>query len=71
METWKQIADYLDEKGISQKFISDKTGISAPILNMSLHGKRKLTLGEYAAICYVLGVDTNYFLKPRVPEEIK
>lgn len=66
--TEKQIKVYLREKGISQAHISKVTGIPEPILSMILNEKRKMTLEEYSLICGALKVNTNKFLKPRLPE---
>ncbi len=65
------IKEFLRSNGISQTFVSKKTGIALPKLNMALNENRKLTLEEYALICGVLEVDTNRFLKPRIPDETK
>lgn len=59
------IKQYLKENGISQTFISKKTEINLPKLNLALNGKRKLTFDEYCLICGALGVSTSHFLKPR------
>ena len=61
------IKKYLEEIGMSQAFLSRRTEIASPKLNLALNGSRKLSLDEYAVICGVLGVDTNFFLKPRLP----
>ena len=66
--TEKQIKVYLKENGISQVHISKATGIPEPILSMILNEKRKMTLEEYSLICGALKVNTNKFLKPRLPE---
>ena len=58
------IKDYLENNGITQAFLSRKTGIEAPKLSMALNGTRKLSLDEYSVICGVLKVDTNFFLRP-------
>lgn len=63
----KEIKKYLDDKGISQAYLSRKTKIPSDKLNLSLNGKRKLTLDEYATICWALGVNTDKFLHPRIP----
>ncbi len=68
MEANLEIKEYLESKGISQAFLGRKTGISFSKLNLALNGARKLSLDEYAIICGVLGVDTNFFLKPRMPD---
>lgn len=67
MQANLEIRDYLLNNGITQSFISKKTGIEPSKLNLSLQGKRRLSLEEYAAICGVLGVDTNKFLQPQMP----
>ena len=63
------VKTYLKENGISQTFVSKKTGIPLPKLNLALNGNRRLTLEEYVGICSVLEVNTDKFLKPRLPEK--
>lgn len=58
-----KIKNYLKENGISQTYLSKKTEISLPKLNMALNGSRKMSLDEYAAICEALSLHTDYFLK--------
>lgn len=65
----KSISQYLKENGISQAFLSRKTGIAPSKLSQSLSGNRKLTLDEYCVICGALGVNIDKFLKPRMPDE--
>lgn len=67
------VKQYLEENGITQAFLSRKTGIDAIKLNLALNGNRRMTFDEYALICAVLKLDTNFFLKPRLPdgEEVK
>lgn len=69
MEVGMKIKKYLEENGISQAHISRETRINPAKLNLSLNGKRRFTFDEYAIICGVLGVDTNFFLKARLPDE--
>lgn len=64
-----EIKKYLEENGITQVFIARKTGIDPSKLSLSLNGDRKLTFDEYSLICGVLGVNTDKFLKPRMPDE--
>jgi len=68
METALDIKKYLDEHGITQVFVTRKTGIEVAKLNLALNGNRRLTFDEYSLICGVLGVNTDYFLKPRLPD---
>lgn len=64
------IKKYLEENGIKQAFVSEKTGISAPILNMMLNDNRKIEANEYMKICDAIGVPLEQF-KPRLPDETK
>lgn len=66
-----KIKRYLQEHGISQAFLSRKTGISAAKLNLSLNGKRNIPFDEYELICGALCLDTNTFLEPRLPDTLK
>lgn len=70
MEVGIKIKKYLEENGISQTYIGKRTGIELPKLNLALNGNRKFTFDEYCLICGVLKVNTDFFLKPRVPEKI-
>lgn len=69
MQTNLEIKKYLEENGITQAFISRRTGIEPSKLSLALNGERKLTFDEYSIICGVLGVNTDKFLKPRLPDE--
>lgn len=71
MEVGIKIKSYLEEKGITQAFISRQTGIELPKLNLALNGKRKITFEEYSIICGALNVNTDFFLKPRLPKQTK
>ena len=55
----------IDEMGLKQKFVSEKTGIPEPKLCMILNGKRKCEVGEYASICAVIGSDIREFIKEK------
>lgn len=69
MEVGEKIKRYIEEKGISQTYISRKTGITLPKLNLALNGNRRLTFPEYEVICWVLDVNTDKFLQPKMPEQ--
>ena len=69
MRMEEEMKKYLEENGISQTFISKKTGIELPKLNMSLNGHRRFTFPEYELICGALNVNTDKFLKPRLPDQ--
>lgn len=69
MEVGLKIKRYLEDNGISQAYISRVTKIDTVKLNLALNGNRRFTFDEYALICGVLKVNTDYFLKPRLPEK--
>lgn len=56
------INTYLQDKGITQASISHKTQITQNALNLSLNGKRKLSLDEYVDICDALEVPYDLFI---------
>lgn len=58
-----KIKNKIDDLGIKQKTIADRTGISESKLSLSLQEKRKLSAGEYASICIFLKADFKEFLK--------
>lgn len=60
-----RILDYIQSSGISQAFVSKRAGIPISKLNLALHGKRKLQMNEYEAICFALDVNPDKFLVPR------
>lgn len=61
----EKIKKYVNEHGITQTHISEKTGITLPKLNLALNGNRRLTFDEYELICGALNVNTDKFLEPR------
>lgn len=69
LEVGLKIKKYLEDNGISQAHISRATKIDTVKLNLALNGNRRFTFDEYALICGALKLNTDYFLKPRVPEK--
>ena len=61
--TGKKIKDYLNNKGISQTFVSNKTGIPISTLNAALNGNRKILAEEYFLICKALEIPLDTFVK--------
>ena len=62
MKIYQKISLYINENGIKQRFISDKTWIPENILSMILNGKRKMDADEFVEIILALGVDANFFI---------
>jgi transcriptional regulator with XRE-family HTH domain len=61
--TGKKIKNYLNNKGISQTFVSNKTGIPISTLNAALNGNRKILAEEYFLICQALEIPLDTFVK--------
>lgn len=62
-----EIKLYLAKKGLTQKYVCDKTGIGYDRLCRILKGKATMRLDEYEFICWALGVGVEKFLQPREP----
>ncbi|MCI8800177.1 MAG: helix-turn-helix transcriptional regulator [Lachnospiraceae bacterium] len=60
------IKAYLNDKGIRQSYVSKKTGIPAPVLNMILNNNRKIEANEYMKICDAINVPLEQF-RQRMP----
>lgn len=56
-----RIKKYLEEKGISQTFLAEKSTVPISALNPILNEKRKVTAEEYFLICEALNVSTEKF----------
>lgn len=63
----ESLRGYIDEMGVKQKTVADKSGISESAFCLILQGKRKCEIGEYASICSALNVPMGNFMKPRLP----
>ena len=68
MDVGMKIKGYLESKGVSQAFLSTKSGIPPAKLNLALNGKRRLSLPEYESICWALGVGVDAFMEPKPPK---
>lgn len=62
----KKIKKYLEANGISQSFLSGKTGIKISTLNQMLNGIRNIKAEEYFTICSALGLSTEFFANGRI-----
>ncbi len=62
MKVYQKISKYIEEHGIKQKYISEKTGIQENVLSMILNGQRKLTADEFIEIIIALKVEPNIFI---------
>jgi len=62
MELNENIKKYLEEHGITQKFLIDSTGIAQEKMSNIINGKRKVTGEELLKIAKALDVNANIFL---------
>lgn len=58
----EKIKNYLNEKGIKQTFLAEKTGFTNSIISDMCLGNRKIECVEYYKICKALGVPLDTFL---------
>lgn len=65
-----KIKMYIENSGLKQKAVAEKSGLDNYKLCMSLLGKRKLEAGEYANICSVLGVPMTMFVEPKQQDPV-
>ena len=70
MDVGMKIKGYLESIGVSQAFLSTKSGIPPAKLNLALNGKRRLSLPEYESICWALGVGVDTFMEPKPPKGV-
>lgn len=61
MEVNERIKKYLEEHGITQAFLVDKTGIPKGAMSNILNSKRNLTANELGKIAKALNVSADIF----------
>lgn len=61
MRTNKLLSKIVEQRGIKQIYISEKTGLSADVISKILRSERKMTAEEFLAICDALGINPNEF----------
>lgn len=62
MKLQESINAYLRRKGITQRSLAERTGMTTNALNLTLKGNRKLTADEYIKICITLEVLCDFFV---------
>lgn len=58
-----KIKMYLQENGIKQSFVAEKSGLTDSIISDICNEKRKVDVIEYYKICKALQLPLNYFLE--------
>lgn len=62
MKVSEKLKQFLEENGITQSFVSEKTGIAASTLSEIFNGKRKLYIERLVAICRAIGQNPSLFI---------
>jgi transcriptional regulator with XRE-family HTH domain len=63
------IAKYIEENGIKQVYLCEKTGLTKQCISKSIKGRRRLSIDEYEKICSALNVPYDYFFNMRTKSE--
>lgn len=69
MGVQKEIADYLEEKGITQAHVARKCGFTKQKMYKIVKQKQKLGIKDYEKICIALGVHPSFFFDKAREEE--
>lgn len=59
----EKIKNYLNENGIKQTFLAEKTGFSNSMISDICLGNRKVEASELYKICKALNVPLDYFFE--------
>ena len=63
MSIYQNVCKYIDDNGLKQMVIAQKSGISMQTLNAILNGRRPMYADDLKAICLALGVSSETFIK--------
>lgn len=56
--------EIVEERGIKQASICEKTGMTPDSISRIFMGKRKISADEFLTLCSVLDIDPNIFREP-------
>lgn len=59
----KRIKKYLDDNGIKQNFLAQKTGMTDCVISDIFNRGRKIEVSEYYRICKALNVPFELFIE--------
>lgn len=62
MRVYEKVRAFIDENGIKQVTVAQKTGISAVTFNAIMNGKRTLYADDLRDICLALNVSPELFI---------
>ena len=61
MKINKMIAEIVEQKGLKQTYIAEKTGMTVDAVSRILRSERKLTAEEFLVFCELLNVSPEDF----------
>lgn len=59
-------AEIVEQKGIKQAYLAEKTGMSADMISKILRGERRIMADEFLTLCEVLDVSPELFRAGKV-----
>lgn len=62
MNVQDRVSEYVQNNGIRQSFIVQKTGLSKYIISAILNKKRKMSADEFELVCKALNKSPNDFM---------
>ena len=62
MRVYEKVRAYLDDNGLKQVVVAQKSGIPNATFNAILNGKRTLYADDLRAICFALNVSPEIFI---------
>lgn len=62
MRVYEKVRAYIDDHGIKQVAVAQKSGISKVTFNAIMNGKRTLYADDLRAICLALNVSPELFI---------
>lgn len=69
MKIHERIKKFMDDNGIKQSHVANKSGFNPKTFNALFHERRKMTADEFEIICISgLGISPTYFFKPEFLE---
>lgn len=67
MRVYEKVRAYIDDHGIKQVAVAQKSGISKVTFNAIMNGKRTLYADDLRAICLALDVSPELFIEVKNP----
>lgn len=61
MKINRLIAKIVEERGLKQLYIAEKTGLTPDVVSKILRGERRLTAEEFLTFCDVLNISPDIF----------